>query len=249
MPRNHTFRNKGIVLHKTKLGEQDVILTFLSDDGSQRQAVAKGARKPGGRLAARCDLFCEVDFLLAQGRSLDVVAEASLITPHQSLRTNLEQMSCASCVCEIAQHTSFEDAQDGFLFPLLSRVLLAIEQTATTEQLDLIVTAYVFKVLAHQGWRPQLDECIACADSDVSRFSAAMGGVVCESCASDIEGAELISRTEISWLDSLLHMTFDQILAAQIDKQTASYLVSLAHIWAVTHLDCRLRAFEYYVSL
>ncbi|MDY2788196.1 MAG: DNA repair protein RecO [Atopobium sp.] len=249
MPRGRTFRTKGIVLHKTKLGEQDIILTFLADDGSQHQAVAKGARKPGGRLAARCDLFCEVDFLLAQGRSLNVVAEASLITSHQVLRTNLEHMSCASCVVEIAQHSSFEDARDSFLFPLLSRVLLAIEQAHTTEQLDLIITAYVFKILAHQGWRAQLDACVVCGDSDVSRFSAAMGGVVCESCASHIEGAELITQTEIKWLDALLHMTFDQILAVQIDKQTVLYLISLAHIWAVTHLDCRLRAFEYYLSV
>lgn len=249
MPQRRTFRTKGIVLRKTKLGEQDVILTLLTEDGSQCQAVAKGARKPGSRLTARCDLFCEVDFLLAHGRSLAVVAEASLITPHQLLRMQVEHMSAAVCVCEIAQHTSFEDAQDGFLFPLLSRVLLAIEQATVSEQLDLIVAAYTFKVFAHQGWRVQLDSCVACADPAPSRFSAAMGGVVCESCAAALEGAEPISHTEIEWLDALLHMTFDQILAAQVDKQTAAYIASLAHIWAVTHLDCRLRAFEYYLSV
>lgn len=95
----------------------------------------------------------------------------------------------------------------------------------------------------------QLDSCVACADPAPSRFSAAMGGVVCESCAAALEGAEPISHTEIEWLDALLHMTFDQILAAQVDKQTAAYIASLAHIWAVTHLDCRLRAFEYYLSV
>ena len=46
------------MLGHTKLAEQDLILTLLSETGEQLRAVAKGARKPGGRLAARVELFC-----------------------------------------------------------------------------------------------------------------------------------------------------------------------------------------------
>ena len=71
-----TYRTKALVLDTTKLGEQDLIVTLLAESGAQLRAVAKGARKPGGRLAARSELFCETDFLIAKGRSHDVVAEA-----------------------------------------------------------------------------------------------------------------------------------------------------------------------------
>ena len=47
-----TYRARAVVLDRTKRGEQDLILTLLGSDGSQLRAVAKGARKPGGRLAA-----------------------------------------------------------------------------------------------------------------------------------------------------------------------------------------------------
>ena len=60
-----TRRLKALVLGRTKLSEQDLILTLLSEEGEQVRAVAKGARKPGGRLASRVELFCESDFLLA----------------------------------------------------------------------------------------------------------------------------------------------------------------------------------------
>ena len=53
MPGRKTTRLKAIVLDRTKLAEQDLILTMLSDSGEERRAVAKGARKPGGRFAAR----------------------------------------------------------------------------------------------------------------------------------------------------------------------------------------------------
>ncbi|WP_179184937.1 DNA repair protein RecO, partial [Collinsella vaginalis] len=53
---SRTYRETCIVLDKTKLKETDLILTLLARDGRQIRAVAKGARKPGSRLAARCEL-------------------------------------------------------------------------------------------------------------------------------------------------------------------------------------------------
>lgn len=64
MAGSRTYRTKVLVLDKTKLKETDLILTMLDERGRQVRAVAKGARKPGGRLAARCELFCTVDMLL-----------------------------------------------------------------------------------------------------------------------------------------------------------------------------------------
>ena len=79
MAGSRTYRTKVLVLDKTKLKETDLILTMLDERGRQVRAVAKGARKPGGRLAARCEMFCTVDLLLAHGRSLDVVSQAELM--------------------------------------------------------------------------------------------------------------------------------------------------------------------------
>ena len=62
MAGSRTYRTKVLVLDKTKLKETDLILTMLDERGRQVRAVAKGARKPGGRLAARCELFPLVQF-------------------------------------------------------------------------------------------------------------------------------------------------------------------------------------------
>ena len=162
MAGRRTYCTRAIVLDRTKLAEQDLILTLLSADGSQARAVAKGARKPGGRLAARAELFCETDFLLAAGRSLDVVSEAQTVEPHARLRGDYERVAAASAVAEVARLTCFEQAPDGFLYPICSRALTACEQAADRAHLDLAVAAYVWKVLAHGGWRPELGGCCAC---------------------------------------------------------------------------------------
>ena len=177
MAGRRTYRTRAIVLDRTKLAEQDLILTLLAADGSQLRAVAKGARKPGGRLAARAELFCESDFLLAAGRSLDVVSEAQTVEPHAGLRGDYERVAAAGAVAEVARLTCYEDAPDRFLHPICSRALAACEQAADRPHLDLVVAAYVWKVLAHGGWRPELETCCACGDADVTYFSAAAGGV------------------------------------------------------------------------
>lgn len=248
MAGRRTYRERAIVLDRTKLGETDLILTLLGSAGEQLRAVAKGARKPGGKLAGKVQLFCECDFLLARGRSLDVVSEASLEDAHASLRGDLDRVSAASAVCEVARLCSFEDAEDPFLAAITSRALSACEETADRAHLDVACAAFAFKVLAHGGWRPELDGCCACGDELVSRFSPTAGGVLCESCARTIEGAEPVTPSQVAWLRALLASTFDELLAAPVDEECALWLLSCAHRWCATHLDARLRAMEFAIS-
>ena len=245
MAGRRTYRTRAIVLDRTKLGETDLILTLLAEDGSQRRAVAKGARKPGGRLAARVELFCETDFLLAEGRSLDVVSEAVLVNAHPRLRGDFDRVAAASAVAEVARLTCFEDAPDGFLHPICSRALTACEQAADRAHLDLVVAAHAWKVLAHGGWRPELDACCACGDADVTFFSPAAGGALCESCAREVAGAQSLPAGQLAWLRALIACTFDELLAAAIDAETSVSLLGVVHSWAATHLDARLRAMEF----
>lgn len=248
MAGRRTYRARAIVLDRTKLGETDLILTLLAGDGSQVRAVAKGARRPGGRLAARVELFSECDLLLAAGRTLDVVSEAALVDAHVRLRGELERVGAASAVAEVARLTCYEDAPDPFLAPICSRALAACEQAADRPHLDLAVAAYAWKVLAHGGWRPELETCCACGDEAVSFLSAAAGGGLCESCAREVAGAQRVTAGELAWLRALLGLTFDELLSVDVDAATAVFALGAAHAWAATHLDARLRAMEFYLG-
>ena len=249
MPARKTYRSRAIVLDRTPLAEQDLILTMLGETGEELRAVAKGGRKPGGRLAARSELFGEVDVLLSRGRSLDIVSEATVVDAHAGIRGSLERVSAASAICEVARLTCFADAPDPFLHPICSRALRACEEAPDQGCLDLVVAAYVLKVLAHAGWRPQLDTCVLCDDAEAAFVSAQMGGALCHSCAKDVPDAEEVGASQLAWLSALVGLTFDALLGEQPDLQTSTWLVGFAHRWATTHLDARLRAMEFLLSL
>lgn len=245
MAGSRTYRTKALVLDKTKLKETDLILTLVDERGRQVRAVAKGARKPGGRLAARCELFCTVDLLLAHGRSLDIVSQAELVAAPLGSTPTYEETCAASAVAEVARCCSFEDAEDPFLFAITKRTFVLVGSGLDGGYLDLLVAAFTFKLLSHVGYRPDFSACVFCGDPMLSHFSPRAGGLLCGSCASTVPGAELVSTGEVAWLRSLMASTFDVLLAAPIDGHTAAFLLGLAHIWAATHLDQRLRAMEF----
>ena len=249
MASRKSYRAKGIVLDRTVLGEHDLILTVLLESGEQLRAVAKGVRKGRSRISARCDYFCESDFLIYQGKKLDVISDAATVDAHHGLRSSPEKLAAASAVCEVAMLTSFEESADAFLFPILSRALGVLEEDCDQAHLDLIVAAYAFKVLAHSGWRPELGECAICGDEAPLFASLSAGGVVCKSCAATLPDAEPVSPSQIQWLKALISLRFSELLAAEIDDETALFLLGFAHSWAATTLSARLKAFEFALSL
>ena len=246
MAGSKTYRVLATVLDKTKLKETDLILTLLLEDGRQVGAVAKGARKPGSRLSARCELFCSVDVLLARGRNLDIITQADLIEAPLGSAPSYEATCSASAIAEIAKHCSFEDAKDPFVSAITRKALTYVGSEELTEpHRDLIVAAYVFKLLSHVGYRPDFSGCVYCGDHALTHFSAVAGGMLCSSCAASVAGAEQVDSNMVEWFRSLISCTFDGLASSSVDASTAVVLLAHAHVWAATHLDCRLHAFEF----
>lgn len=244
MAATRTYPAQALVLHQTKLGETDLILTLLSSDGSKIRAVAKGARKGGGRFAARVGLFSESKFLLAKGKSLDIVQEAQLLDAHARIGIEPERMFAASQVAELAQVMSYEDMSDPFLYAITSKALATLEDARDTPHLDLLTSAYALKTLAHGGWRPELSACIGCGDAQTAFFSSETGGLLCSSCARDVAGARELSANTLAWVRALLRRTFAELINDEIDQATSSDLFDLTREWAETQLDVRLKSFS-----
>lgn len=251
MAGSRTYRTKAIVLDKTKLKETDLILTLVGESGRQIRAVAKGARKPGSRLAARCELCCEVDVLFAHGRNLDIVSQADLIASPLGAQPSYELLTAASAVAEVAETCTYEDAEDPFVYAITRAVLAHLAAAGadalaqSPAHLDLLVAAYIFKLLSHVGYRPDYSACVACGDPFPGYFSAQAGGLLCASCASGVPGCEPVDANMARWLEGLVSMRFSELAIAPIDSHTAARLLGLAHLWAATHLECRLRALEF----
>lgn len=246
-----TYRCRGIVLKKTKLGESDLILALLAENGAQVRAVAKGARKPGS-FAARLELYSCVDLLIVQGKSLDIIKEVRIVNSNENIRTSLERTTCASVMAEFLEKVTHVGLEHDRLFPLSQKAFECLGQ-CTLDQAIAVMDAHVLKVISLCGFKPTFDSCVLCGLpvlSDEAReqplcdLAILDGGVVCSSCVSEVESIH-VSRVTLQWCHYLLMSTFEQIADTPIDQAEAFAVARVCQSWILTHIGIKLKALNF----
>lgn len=114
--------------------------------------------------------------LLAHGRSLDVVSQAELLEAPVGAAPDYETTCAASAIAEVARVCSFEDAEDPFTFAITQRALTLVGCGLDSAHMDLLVAAFVFKLLSHVGYRPDFSACVLCGDPMLSYFRPRRAG-------------------------------------------------------------------------
>jgi DNA repair protein RecO (recombination protein O) len=238
---------RALVLRKTKLGETDLILTLLAADGRQVRAVAKGARKPKGRLGARTEPFTVLDLLLHSGRNLEIVAEAETVASHDGLRSDYDRATAAAVVVDILDKTSVEGQVEPQVFDM-ALVTLDVMETAPVAALPALVVAFLLKALAMQGYRPSLDACASCggALSDRPRFSVEAGGCVCEGCGSPSSGP--VSEEARVLMRTLLRSRMSEVAGVGVPTLVVDEAMRTTRAYLAFHVSARFRALDAYLA-
>ena len=173
-----TYTARAIVLRKTKLGEADLILPMLAEDGSQLRAVAKGARKPKSSFASRLELYAVADILCSKGRSLDIVKEARLVDSNDRLRRDIEHAAAAAPMAELVGRVAQTGLENPKLFAC-TRAAFATMGTLDAPATPGICAAHLLKAFAFSGFRPSLRACAVCsAPVDTSARGVGEGAAI-----------------------------------------------------------------------
>ena len=248
-----TYPLHALVLRKTKLGESDLVLTLLAEDGRQVRAVAKGARRPSSPFSSRLEVFAEADLLLARGRSLDIVKEARLIEAYRGLTADMEHAAAAAPMADLASRLCQPDLAMPKLFALTSSAFSHAGAAGSEAALSLCA-AYMLKAFSFAGFRPSLRRCVGCGseldfaarshDRTPASFSAAEGGVVCSRCLlfSDVVRVPI---EVLSWADYLLRSPFDAIAADPSPARVSFEVLHLCQAWVREHVGARLKSLEF----
>ena len=250
MAATRTYKVRGIVLRKTKLAEKDLIVTMLGETGELVRAVAKGARKPGGSLAARAELFTTLDCMLASGRNLDVLTEARLAHGGSARTYGLEQAACASSIAELICCVAQEGLEHARLYEMADKAFAAVAASSPSDALAVTAGA-LLKVLAHAGFRPSFDECVSCGCAVIAGEAGAWttvsfedGGMVCGECART-GNVVFVESATLAWAKALLYTAFDDIVALRVDTGASLAVLHFVRQWARTHTGRNLKSLDF----
>ncbi len=244
-----------IVLRKTKLGESDLIVTLLSEDGSQIRAVARGARKPTSSFASRLEVCSVCKVLCVRGRSLDIVKEVRIIAGHNAIRADFDRMMLANCIMEMLSRITQVALELPALFAVTIAALNALDE-ANRESAYALTFAHMLKVFAFVGVKPEFMRCVLCERNLMPQngidkrtyFSFKEGGVLCLDCAASRE-TEALAAGLIGWFDVLLYSSFAQIVSFGFPRDAHYKAFDFCRRWTQAHLGFTIKSIGVLMSL
>ncbi|MGH9182819.1 MAG: DNA repair protein RecO [Acidimicrobiales bacterium] len=173
------YRDRGVVLRTHKLGEADRIVVLVTEGRGKVRAVAKGVRRTKSRFGGRLEPLSHVALLLYEGRSLDVVTQADRLEHFRPVREDLDRLAQATTLLEAVDAV----VQEGTSDPRLYQMLLGALRTLAARDTPMVLPAFLWRLLAHEGFGPVLDRCAACgADAVLVSFDVVEGGALCRPC-------------------------------------------------------------------
>ncbi len=239
------YSTPAVVLRQRKLGDADKILTLYTERFGKIDAVVKGVRKTRSRMAGHVEPLTRANFLLAKGKSLDIVTQVETVESFQALRDDLDRLSRALYVSELLDKFTEPREEHADLYRLLIETLRQLE---VRPDLDLPVRYYEMALLDTLGYRPELEECVTCRKrlAPVTNYwSPAAGGAVCPACRGDETAARPLSANAVKLLRLLLHDRFSDVARVKIEPALAAELerAMLEYVRWVLERDVRSAAF------
>jgi DNA repair protein RecO (recombination protein O) len=118
-----TYKTRAISLGSKPFAEADKIVTLFTRDFGKIRAVAKSARKIPSRLAGRVEPFTYGDYLIAKGRSLDIISQCQVEESFQKLRQGPLTLPAGLYMVKLVKSGTSEGQHYPELFDLLLKGL------------------------------------------------------------------------------------------------------------------------------
>lgn len=177
------YKTNAINLKSYDFGETDKIIMMYSEDKGLIRCMAKGSKKPNGKLRGRMDMFVANDLLLTKGKSMDTVSQAETLNSFFKIRLDPDKMFYSMyCVETVKNFGEENDAESNFIYKLLYSVLDKIAESKTEVEVILATMRFQLKIMNILGYAPEFDFCNICRNpinNDYSKFSMQNGGLVC----------------------------------------------------------------------
>jgi len=180
-PRN--YQTEAIIIKKTKLGEADRILTLYTPYLGKIQAVAKGVRRPKSKMSGHLELLTHSLVSFARGRNIDTVTNVQTIESFLPLKSELLLTSFALYVTELVEQFTVDHVEN---YPLFQLLLETMQRLCQGNNNELVLRHFEIHLLNGIGYRPQLQQCVACHSMLVptnNSFCASAGGMLCPDCS------------------------------------------------------------------
>lgn len=226
------FRTEGLVLSTRRFSEADKMVNIFSPTHGRLEAIAKGARKSGSRLAGRLEPFNVGRFLIFRGKSIPIITQVEVEKFFPRLTSSQPEMSYGLEALFVASKVLDKEQPEAKLYQLTLAYLDYLEKEGVNKSVWL---AYRLKVLAFLGYQLNFSYCFKCRKelSNGAWFDWGKGRMFDENC---LESEEAFYLSQPKFLSQLLYSRFSDL------EEASSELIEEAK-------DFTEKLFSYFLQL
>ena len=249
---------KGLVVRVSDFGENDKLLTIITEERGKVFASVKGGRSLRSKFISVSEPFSLASFGLRKTSKYFYLFDCDLIEDFYPIREDLETVSLASYICEIACELALEDVPDNDLLKLTLNALYAL---AYKEKIDCekIKSSYEFKAAVIGGYMPDLSCCSICKKEPLDDLfiDVRAGGLICSDCISkpaNVTGINAssvvlpLTLASLSALRFLENAPIQKFLSYKITDKSRS-LSNVCEKYLMCHLEKEFYTLNFYKSI
>lgn len=239
-----SYNVRGLVLKSYPLGEKDRILVLFTRERGKLRAVAKGARRPGGRFAA-LEPLVEIEAALHPGKNLHTITQAQITDSHRRLRERLDTLAYGLFMAELIDLFTVDLQVAEEDYQLLRSALVHLETGAG----DTVLAYFLIHLLRQMGLLPSFNTCCRCqtTEQDMVALNAPQGGLLCAECARITGGIALDSET-VMLLGFFSQVSWEGFAAVDADSISPKLTKALEQ-FVFHQLSGRPRSYEFLSSM
>ncbi|MCF6158234.1 MAG: DNA repair protein RecO [wastewater metagenome] len=243
------FKTEAIVLGRTDYSNSSQIVTFYTRNHGKIRTIAKGFKRSSGKRSPKAvDLLThyQILFIKKEHSSLHILTDAILQNNYPPFRNDLDKYYKASCIAELLNEFTEEDASSGPLFDICLHALSGISIHADT---IVPLLAFEIKMLKILGYLPELRHCVHCKNNIqyISRtyFSAKEGGVICNECQEMLKGGILVPVGAVLIARRLADFNIQRMDRVKIQSSICIEIEKMLRYYIVFILNKKLNSWKY----
>ena len=249
MRRERNYKTEAVVMRRTDFGEADRLLTLYTREYGKLSALAKGARKPQSRKTGHVGLFVRSQFMIATGRSIDLVTSAETVEPYRELSSDLVRTTYAAYVVELLDNLTPEEERHLGIYQLL---VASLSRIAESDNLMLAARYFELRLLSLAGFQPQLFYDVSTGDpieQTDQLFSAEEGGLMALSQRNVDRRARKVSASAVKVLRYLQTRDWGTVENLQLRADLHRELETVMHYYLAHLLERGLKSADFLFRL
>ncbi len=243
------FSTNGLIVKESNTGENDRIVTVVTQDRGLVRAFASGTRRLGSKNFSGTGLLCYSNLIFNQKKEVYKVQEATPIEMFFDLRSDIEKLAlaqyfCELCLCLVPEE---EPAEDYLKIVLNSLSFLA----SGKRDFYLLKAVTELRLMTIAGYAPDFVACEGCGAFDEAEmfFDPYSGQMYCSDCRPGKPGLLHINASVLAALRHIVYADVAKLYGFTLPSSAARELAKITERFVTVQTERKYKTLEFLHSM